>query len=191
MLIGAVAEVPQGANDGISHIIWNRPAPMALDATDGVSQHGTPRNVLLCDKTARLSTDDLTANKVKHILAILPNADALPAAVRDSGIPVTVLAYGDQHEPTLSTAQRADFAAAGALIDAEAQAAEQRGSVLVFCNSGYQRSIPFLAYYLTTRHPTEAPTVARAVDLILPQVDREGYSASRDRWIAAVEAVLR
>lgn len=171
MLIGpgTVAEVPEGVNDGISHIIWN---------------------VLLCDKTARLSADDLAANKVHHILAILPNADALPAAVRDSGIPATVLAYGDQHEPTLSSAQRADFATAGALIDAEAQAADQRGSVLVFCNSGYQRSIPFLAYYLTTRHPEEAPTVARAVDLILPQVDREGYSASRDHWIAAVEKVL-
>ena len=169
MLIGAAAEVPQGANDGISHIIWN---------------------VLLCDKTAPLSAAELAANKVHHILAILPNADALPATVRDSGLPVTVLAYGDQHEPTLSAAQRADFAAAGALIDAEAQKAEGRGSVLVFCNSGYQRSIPFLAYYLTTRHPTEAPSIARAVDLILPQVDREGYSASRDRWIAAVEQVL-
>lgn len=129
-------------------------------------------------------------NKVKHILAILPSADALPATVYDSGVPVTVLAYGDQHEPTLSAAQHADFAAAGALIDAQAQGADQRGSVLVFCNSGYQRSIPFLAHYLTTRHPTEAPTVSRAVDLILPQVDRQGYSASRDRWITAVEAVL-
>lgn len=124
-----------------------------------------------------------------HILAILPEASAMPATTAALGVPTTVLEYGTAHEPTLTAEQRAAFDAAGSLIDAQAQAAT-RGSVLVFCNSGYQRSIPFLSYYLTSRHAEEAPTVARAVDLILPQVDREGYSASRAGWISSVSQVL-
>jgi hypothetical protein len=109
----------------------------------------------------------------------------------ETGVPYNVMEYGTTHEPTLTAAQRVEFNTAGALIDAKAQAADTRGSVLVFCNSGYQRSIPFLTYYLTTRHPTEAPTVAHAIDLILPQVDREGYAASRTDWISNVERLMR
>lgn len=169
MLLGELPPPELAGNDGLTHIIWN---------------------VLLCDKTAKLTPAVIADNRIQHILAILPDVNALPASVLDANVPYSIMEYGTVHEPTLTEVQRAEFNTAGALIDAKAQAADTRGSVLVFCNSGYQRSIPFLTYYLTTRHPIEAPTVERAIDIILPQVDREGYSAVRDKWISSVSQVL-
>lgn len=61
-----------------------------------------------------------------------------------------------------------------------------RCNVFVMCNSGYQRSLPFLCYYLTRYHPEEAPTIAAAIDLILPQVDRENYAAVRDKFVECI-----
>ena len=42
--------------------------------------------------------------------------------------------------------------------------------VLVFCNNGYQRSIPFLCYYLLKYHPEECATLTNALNIILLKV---------------------
>jgi hypothetical protein len=55
--------------------------------------------------------------------------------------------------------------------------------VVVFCTSGYQRSLPLLAYYLMNRHRDEAPTAERCVDLILPQVDKVNFAKDRSKYV--------
>lgn len=67
---------------------------------------------------------------------------------------------------------------------------KDRHNVLVFCNNGYQRSIPFLCYYLTKHHADEVPEVARAIDIILPQVDKANYGSLRDVYVEQVQALL-
>jgi hypothetical protein len=59
----------------------------------------------------------------------------------------------------------------------------RRENVFVFCNSGHQRSVPFLVHFFTEFHKEEAPTVERAVDLILPSIDRENYANVRQSYI--------
>jgi hypothetical protein len=55
------------------------------------------------------------------------------------------------------------------MIDTIAKTTGTR-NVLVFCNNGYQRSIPFLVYYLTNYHSDEVPSIEKAVELILSQL---------------------
>lgn len=66
----------------------------------------------------------------------------------------------------------------------------KRENVFVFCNNGYQRSIPFLTYYLCKHHKDEIPTIERAIDIILPQVDKANYSSLRNKYIESMTALL-
>lgn len=150
-------------------------------------------NVLLADKQFEITGESLQENKIGHIVAILPSKDDFLKLIPEPLLPVinyTVMEYGDTHEPVVDHAK---YREVGALIDGLARSttsAESCRNVLIFCNNGYQRSMPFLVYYLTTFHPDECPTVARGIDLILPQVDKKNYSAIRDQVILATTTVL-
>lgn len=67
---------------------------------------------------------------------------------------------------------------------------EKRENVFVFCNNGYQRSIPFLVYYLYKHHNDEVPTIERAIDIILPQVDKKNYGTIRNKCIEDTSKIL-
>ncbi len=69
---------------------------------------------------------------------------------------------------------------------------ECSGNIAVFCNSGFQRSLPFLCYYLRTRHPMTAPTTARAVDIVLPQVFPADHACPSQRaaYIKTIGSLL-
>ena len=111
-----------------------------------------------------------------HVVSILP----------EGVTPLTesnVLRY-HAHEP------RIDAAAFDTQCERIEEMRAARKNVLLYCNSGYQRSIPFICYYLTRFHPDEAPTVERAVDLVLPQVDRANYHKVRDGFVRSVTALL-
>lgn len=131
---------------GTTHIIWN---------------------VLLCDKTVVLDDKHLEYEKVKHIFCILPKASDAPEFV---GLrPHTVLEYGDDHNPAIGPDLIQKYKECGDLIDRLAKETP-RGNVLIFCNSGYQRSIPFICYYLTTFHKDEVPDFDAALQRVLPSV---------------------
>ena len=51
-----------------------------------------------------------------------------------------------------------------------------RRNTIVLCNNGFQRSLPFLCYYLVNYHSDEVPDLDKALDIILPQVSKEAYS---------------
>lgn len=128
-------------------------------------------NLLLADKQLKLTQEIMDEEKICHIVAILPNKTDFLELNQDIPLfPYTVLEYGNHHTTEID---KPKFAECGAFIDSVAKQAGNNRNVLVFCNNGYQRSIPFLVYYLTTYHPDEYPSIEQALQLILSQVDRE------------------
>jgi len=59
----------------------------------------------------------------------------------------------------------------------------ERKNVAVFCQNGYQRSLPLLVYYLIKTHREEVPTIERALDIILPQISKDNYVKMREEYI--------
>jgi len=144
-------------------------------------------NLLLADKQLELTQETMDAENICHIVAILPHsADFYELNTKISEFPHTVLEYGDSHTPAID---KEAFSLCGSFIDSLAKK-EGRRNVLVFCNNGYQRSIPFLVYYLTTFHADEVPTIEKALSIILSQVDKANYTKSLASSIESVKKLL-
>jgi len=144
-------------------------------------------NVLLADKQMKLTQQVLDDEKICHIVAILPHeSDFLKLNEEIPTFPYTVLEYGDSHDTNID---KKKFQECGEFIDSLAKR-EGRRNVLIFCNNGYQRSIPFLVYYLTTFHPEEMPTIEKALSTILSQLDRENYSEILPKMVEQVTKLL-
>jgi hypothetical protein len=145
-------------------------------------------NILLADKQFSLTPESLKENNIGHVVAILPSQEEFEK-LAGKYIKSTVLAYGDKHEPVLDKAQ---FQEVGKFIDDLARGAKEDSerNVLVFCNNGYQRSIPFLVYYLTHFHPDECPSISKAIDLILPQVDKLNYLSLREKTVENITKII-
>ncbi len=140
-------------------------------------------NVYLTDKDSKLNSNNLADDKITHIVAIIPNEEIYNEKFKKP-ISHTIMKY-EGHNVNINFN----------LYDIECEQIEKhrkdRNNVLVFCNNGYQRSLPFLVYYLTKYHSDEVPTVERAIDIILPQVDKKNYSTDRNKIIESVENLLR
>lgn len=116
-------------------------------------------NLFVTDKLTPLKSDVLKKSNIAEIVAILPEEKDFQALNADIGdIPVTVLPYHHNHTPVLPREQYDEVAKK---IDEMAKG--KRRNVLIFCNNGYQRSLPFLVYYMTKYHADEFPTVEKAV----------------------------
>jgi hypothetical protein len=122
-------------------------------------------NLYITDKLTKLTHTDLEREKIVHIVAILPSKEEFEALSKDiGGTPYTVLGYGDNHTAELPLDE---YHRISSVINTLERDNGYRGrNVLVFCNNGYQRSLPFLVYYLTHFHKDEFPTVESAVKLI-------------------------
>lgn len=145
-------------------------------------------NILLADKQFPLTSQNLQENKIGNIIAILPSKDDFEK-LYSGDINTIVIEYGDIHEPFID---KPNFQKIGQFIDDLARNAKNysKRNVLIFCNNGYQRSVPFLVYYLTHFHPDECPTISKAIDLILPQVDKLNYLSLRENTIEAVNKII-
>lgn len=121
--------------------------------------------------------------KLKYIVAIVPEHRVYEEAV-GFDIDHSVMEY-EGHDIVLDVPR----------FKAECEKIEElrgrRENVMVFCNNGYQRSLPFLCYYLCKCHADEVPTLERAVDIILPQVDKLSYAANRDKYIETLTQLFR
>ena len=144
-------------------------------------------NVLLADKQMKLTKEVLDAEKICHIVGILPHeSDFLKLNDDIPECPYTILEYGDQHNPDID---KKKFQECGVFIDSLAKR-EGRRNVLVFCNNGYQRSIPFLVYYLTTFHKDEFPTIEKALNIILSQLDKENCNEIMPKMLENITQLL-
>ncbi|PNH02731.1 hypothetical protein TSOC_011269 [Tetrabaena socialis] len=133
-----------------------------------------------------LETQDMAAvlkdNNVQYIIAILPDA-ALYDSSTLNGVDHVVMTYTD-HDTSIDVQQ---FDEQCRKID---ELRKERGNVFVFCNNGYQRSLPFLCYYLVKFHNNEAPSIEKAIDLILPQVDKQNYADLRGGYIDSLKLLF-
>jgi len=167
----------------IMYCVYNEPvSPMPPSKTFHIIW-----NLILADKQLELTQETIDTENICHIVAILPHkSDFLELNTKIKEFPYTVLEYGDTHTATIN---RDEFHVCGTLIDSLAKK-EGRRNVLIFCNNGYQRSIPFLVYYLTTFHSDEVPTIERALSIILTQVDKENYMKILADTILAVKKLI-
>jgi hypothetical protein len=145
-------------------------------------------NILLADKQFPLTLESLCENKIGHIVAFLPSKNDFEK-IAGKDIQATVIEYGDKHEPFINTKQYEETCS---FIDNLARNSkdDSERNVLVFCNNGHQRSIPFLVYYLTRFHSDECPSISKAIDLIIPQVDKLNYLSLREKTIKDVTKIL-
>ena len=102
-------------------------------------------NVVLTDKLTQLTKDIIDKNKIKHILAILPHKDDfLKLNIDIPDVSFDVLEYGSNHDTNINFEE---YDILCRKIDNIARYSGDR-NVLLFCNNGFQRSFPFLNYYL-------------------------------------------
>jgi hypothetical protein len=143
-------------------------------------------NVFLIDKEY-LKLDNfkkiLKDNNIKCIIALLPFDESSAAQLTFPGVDKIVMNYHD-HTPFL------DYAQFDSAIEAIEKHRKNRENVFVFCNNGYQRSLPFLSYYLVHHHAEEIPNIERAIDIILPQVDKANYIENRAKYIDDLEKLF-
>jgi hypothetical protein len=151
-------------------------------------------NLFLLDKELKAVDEIVRDNNIKYVIAILKDESEYDAKMGSLGLPHRVITYAGNDAEPLSDETCREFDEQCRAIEVYRSSSAKDGPrvcVGVFCNNGYQRSLPFLCYYLLKFHPNEASTVEKAIDLILPQVDRENYAKHRDAFVASVKVVLR
>lgn len=148
-------------------------------------------NVFLVDKEFIKREDAkqiMNENNCKYIIAILPEGggeggDGSTGWLAGLGIACGVMEYNGYNMNVDKDA-----------FDEQCRIIEEyrarRENVFVFCNNGYQRSMPFLVHYLCRHHADEVPNVERAIDIILPQVDKANYSGLRSKYINNCRLIL-
>ena len=173
----SILEIPQldsafqnyKPNNDFIHIIWN---------------------LLLTDKTVKLTPELIKENNIDHILAILPRKEIYDQMNPNLKVNHSVIEYGNDHSENIPQEILDIYQSEGQRINQIAQSTatgQPRKNVLVYCNNGYQRSLPFLCYYLTKEHSDEAPNLEKAIDLILPQVDKEAFMNQKDLYLEKIK----
>ena len=141
-------------------------------------------NLFMIDKDLPITEEMIKDNNIKYIIGILPDENIYNEKFKDHNIDHHIMLYED-HNMNLDIT----------VFDEQCIKIEEyrkdRGNIFLFCNNGYQRSIPFLCYYLVKYHTNEAPDIAKAIDLILPQVDKNNYANIRDAYIESMTLLLK
>lgn len=146
------AITPAPSESKLIHIIWN---------------------VFLTDKTQVENIDkEISMNNIKYMICILPDKDIYEKIKPKKEIEHCIIEYND-HNPIITNSVSEKYEECFNKIE---HFQGNRENTIIFCNSGYQRSLPFICKYLTSRHKDEVPDVGKALDIILSQVDKENYA---------------
>lgn len=148
--------VPNTVPSSLIHIIWN------LFLTDKISFSKQDTQAQLKD------------NNISYIICILP--DKLSQSEFLPLLQIDTITY-DDHEPVLNDKILELYKKCYEKIMV---LQKERKNTLLFCNNGYQRSLPFLCYYLINYHTQEVPNLDRALEIILSQVDKLNYLKIKD-----------
>lgn len=139
-------------DDGLIHIIWN---------------------VFLTNKLINITPDLLKQNNITRIIAILPNQHEYDKVINFE-VDHKVMVY-QGHSQNISESTIQEWKTECEMID-KYNRLENKENILVFCNNGYQRSVPFLSYYLMHYHSNECPSLQHALNIILPQLDKQNFA---------------
>jgi hypothetical protein len=144
-------------------------------------------NIFIIDKQyAALPNIDeiIKENNVKYIIAILPNESDYK--LKHLNIDHHIMIYNNHN----TEVDINEYNKQCEKIE-EYRKIENRPNIFIYCNSGYQRSIPFLCYYLLKYHPNEAPNIEKAIELVLPQIDRANYAQTKEKYIDSMTTLLQ
>lgn len=146
--------IPESVDSKLIHIIWN---------------------VFLTDKTHIKNLDhEINSNCIKYIIYILPDKKIYDEIRPETDIEHCIIEY-EEHSPVITNNMTEKFEKCFDKIEYY-RAQKIRGNTLVLCNSGYQRSLPFICKYLITRHVDEVPDIDKALDIVLFQADKQNYA---------------
>lgn len=131
------------------------------------------KNLYVSDKYILLNNQLLKEKNISHIVCLLPTQEIADELTKDvkRDFHITLLDYGDVHEPGLDkrTKETCDMI----------EEVTKEKNVLIFCNNGYQRTMPFLFYYLTKY---KGESFEKAAHNILGSLDSRNWSNSyKDR----------
>lgn len=144
-------------------------------------------NLFLTDKLTPLTEENLSRSNIVEIIAFLPSEQEYEPRFKD--VPLTVFAYGEHHTPLLPLEQ---YDVISKRIDEIAKRPrDQRRNVLLFCNNGYQRSLPFLVYYLTNYHQDEFPTIEKAVAYLHQAIRNQSSFEEKKQILAQIQQLFQ
>jgi len=138
-------------------------------------------NLFLTDRHVTWTQEELRESNIQHIISILPVG--AKSNTESGEILQSTLRYHHTGELNLS-----DYDEMCQLL---LKNQEERKNTLILCNSGYQRSIPFISYFLIKHHRDEVPNLEKALDIILPQISRENYLEEKEKYTLALDKYFK
>lgn len=133
-------------------------------------------NVFLTDKTQIKNIDkEINMNNIKYMICILPDKNIYESIKPKNEIDHCIIEYED-HNSIVTNSVSMKYEE---YFDKIEYFQGNRQNTIIFCNSGYQRSLPFICKYLTSRHKDEVPDIDKALDIVLSQVDKANYLSTK------------
>lgn len=138
-------------------------------------------NVFLTDKESNITQEQMKENNIQAVIGIFPpiinyNKFKIFEIIEESeNVTFDVLKY--EHTGNV------EFTGFDDMCNKIEEYRKERKNILVLCNNGYQRSVPFLCYYMIKYHKNEIPDLDKALDIILPQVDKTNYLDSKKQFL--------
>ncbi len=146
-------EAPDHNDSKLFHIIWS------LYLTDKESV-----------KDNEALQKEIKKNGIHYIMSITPCTTVVDNIDNDN------IVYKG-HDPVISNEEFENF---NKCIDKIDNYRTSRKNTLIYCNNGYQRSLPFICYYLISRHGDEVPNLDKALDICLSQIDAANYMTIKE-----------
>jgi hypothetical protein len=169
--------INEPSKDNLIHVIWN---------------------LFLCDKYQKIDQELIDRNGIGYIITILPyESDYLtyiPDKLTtgnpklswedkdtDNSLPHHTIEYLDTHEDTIDKKLLTIYQDQSKRIE-EVRKQKNR-NIIIFCNNGYQRSVPFICYYLLKYHPEEYSSLINVLQLVLGKVQDKPEPEYMDEYL--------
>jgi len=140
--------------DNLIHVIWN---------------------IFLCDKYQDINKELIENNKIGYIISILPTKEDYKEYIEPELVKHSTIEYFDNHEETIDAKLLQIYQEQCDQIEIVRK--EEYRNIIIFCNNGFQRSIPFICYYLLKYHPNEYSSLVTVLNLVLSKVQNTSTPA--------------
>jgi hypothetical protein len=153
----------EAPKDNLIHVIWN---------------------LYLCDKYQTIDQELIINNNIGYIIAILPTKEDYQKYIDPQLCKHHVIEYFDNHEDIISDDLIKTYEnQCGIMEDVRLNGTasmkmsgygnKNHRNIVIFCNSGFQRAIPFICYYLLKHHPDEFHSLIAVLHLVLGKMQNK------------------
>ena len=147
-----------------------------------IPMHHIVWNLYLTDKESKI--ESYSKHNIDYVICIMPKENFLYYTydTEKEKTKFYNLSYNDHKQTFEDTELQGYEKMCMKLLELQ----KKRKNALIVCNNGYQRSLPFICYYLIKYHNEEYPTVEKTIELILSQVDRNNMSL-KDKYVKCLK----